>query len=187
MAKISIFFYFVACLFGRQYLYPRDTISPTVKFDAMNYTHTATFAVTGPYAYHSPYMYVPVFTIFEYICFVGWIKVADELVNPFGDDDYDFRINYLIDRNFQVSYMIVDEGMPELELLNDPFLDKTLDKTERPRGARGARDPLGKNHFFVPDDIPPAELPYRNNEHSGCLNNIKGMKDALSTYIYHFT
>ena len=174
MAKIIVFFYFIACLFGRQYLYPRDAISPTVEFNAMNDTLAGTFAVSGPYANHSPDMHVPVFTIFEFICFVGWIKVADELLNPFGDDDYDFRINYLIDRNFQVSYMIVDEGMPELELLNDPFLDKP-EPPERPKGARGTRDPLGKNHFFVPDDIPPAELPYRNNEHSGCLNNIKGM------------
>ena len=152
-------------MFGRQYLFPRDAISPTVEFSAMNDTQAATFAITGPYANHSPYMYVPVFTIFEFVCFVGWIKVADELLNPFGDDDYDFRINYLIDRNFQVSYMIVDEGMPELEMLNDPFLDKT-------------------EH-----DIPPAELPYGNEEHSGCLNNIKGMKNALlsTTYSLHFT
>ena len=153
MATISIFFYFVACLFGRQYLQPRDSISPIVEFDAMN----ATFAVTGPYANHSPYMYVPFFTILEFISLVGWIKVADQLLNPFGEDDEDFKINYLIDRNFQVSYMICDEAMPELEMLNDPFLDKT-------------------EH-----DIPPAALPYGNDKNSGCLNNMKGMKNALCT------
>ena len=154
MAKISVFFYFVACLFGRQYLNPRDAISPTVEFnDVMN----ASQADTGLYANYSPDMYVPVFTIFEFICFIGWIKVADELLNPFGDDDYDFQINYLIDRNFQVSYMICDEAMPELEMLNDPFLDKT-------------------EH-----DIPPAALPYGNDKNSGCLNNMKGMKNALCT------
>ena len=155
MATLANFFYFVACLFGRQYLYPRDSISPTVEFDAMNLTHAATFAVSGPYANHSPNLYFPFFTILEFLCFVGWIKVADELLNPFGDDDEDFQINYVIDRNLQVSYLIVDEAMTELEMLNDPFLEKTE------------------------DDIPPAELPYDNDDGSGCLDNIKGIFQTI--------
>ena len=32
---------------------------------------------------------------------MGWIKVAETLLNPFGEDDEDFQINYLIDRNVQ--------------------------------------------------------------------------------------
>ena len=87
-------------------------------------THAATFAVSGPYANNSPNLYIPFFTILEFLCFVGWINIADELLNPFGDDDEDFHINYVIDCNFQVSYLIFDEAMEELELLNDPFLDK---------------------------------------------------------------
>lgn len=38
-----------------------------------------------------------------FLFFSGWIKVAETLLNPFGDDDEDFHINYLIDRNLQVS------------------------------------------------------------------------------------
>ena len=41
---------------------------------------------------------------------MGWIKVAEMLLNPFGDDDEDFQINYLVDRNLQVSLMIVDDS-----------------------------------------------------------------------------
>ena len=51
-------------------------------------------------------MYVPCFTILEFIAFFGWIKVAESLLNPFGDDDEDFQINYLIDRNMQVGLYI---------------------------------------------------------------------------------
>jgi hypothetical protein len=39
---------------------------------------------------------------------MGWIKVAETLLNPWGDDDEDFQINYLIDRNFQVRVQFFD-------------------------------------------------------------------------------
>ena len=55
-----------------------------------------------PFFAHTPQMYIPVFTIIEFIGYLGWIKVAETLLNPWGDDDEDFQINYLIDRNFQV-------------------------------------------------------------------------------------
>jgi hypothetical protein len=38
----------------------------------------------------------------EFIGYMGWIKVAETLLNPWGDDEEDFQINYLIDRNLQV-------------------------------------------------------------------------------------
>ncbi len=80
-------------------------------------------------------MFIPFFTILEFISYFGWIKVAESLLNPFGDDDEDFQINYLIDRNFQVSYLIVDEAMNQLEMKPDPYL-------------------------FQDGDIPPSALPY---------------------------
>ena len=69
----------------------------------------------------------------EFLCIVGWIKVAETLLNPFGDDDEDFKINYLIDRNLQVSYLIVDEADKEMEMGQDPFLEAGIEiPTELP-------------------------------------------------------
>ena len=95
VATFSVMFYFFACLFGRQYLIPSKNGDPFPNLGIP-------FASEGPYKNHTPDFYIPFFTLVELYCYAGWIKVAETLLNPFGNDDDNFQINYLIDRNLQV-------------------------------------------------------------------------------------
>ncbi|XP_060852220.1 bestrophin-4-like [Rhopalosiphum padi] len=53
-------------------------------------------------------VYIPVFTIVQFLFFMGLLKVAEQLINPFGDDEEDFELNYLIDRHTKASFLAVD-------------------------------------------------------------------------------
>lgn len=83
---IATYTYFLATVMGRQYLDP-----------------------SKGYSNHDVDLYVPVFTIFEFFFFMGWLKVAEQLINPYGEDDDDFELNWCLDRNMLISYQIVDE------------------------------------------------------------------------------
>ena len=54
--------------------------------------------------------YVPIFTLLRFVFYFGWLHVASVLLNPFGEDDEDFDLNHIIDRNIEVGYMLVEEG-----------------------------------------------------------------------------
>ena len=103
MCTLSVFAYFAASLLGAQFLIP-----PAGKLDNTTFPYSKiNFSTEEPFISHTPDVYIPIFTLIEFISYMGWIKVAETLLNPFGDDDEDFDINYLIDRNLQVSYLIV--------------------------------------------------------------------------------
>ena len=103
VATISVNLYFLAALFGRQYLIPK-TNNGNLNFDESELFPDLLipYSTKIPYESHTPDLFIPFFTLIELFCYVGWIKVAEMLLNPFGEDDEDFQINYLIDRNLQV-------------------------------------------------------------------------------------
>ena len=98
MATLSVYAYLFMSMFAHQFLHPSSESLDTDTFPLLN----VTFSTNETYIRHTPDIYIPVFGILEFIGYMGWIKVAETLLNPWGDDEEDFQINYLIDRNFQV-------------------------------------------------------------------------------------
>ncbi|KAM9244503.1 bestrophin-2a [Dugong dugon] len=94
VVTIAVYSYFLACLIGRQFLDPAQG-----------------------YKGHDLDLCVPIFTLLQFFFYAGWLKVAEQLINPFGEDDDDFETNFLIDRNFQVSMLAVDEMYDDLAML----------------------------------------------------------------------
>ncbi|KHJ89251.1 hypothetical protein OESDEN_10925, partial [Oesophagostomum dentatum] len=45
-------------------------------------------------------------TILQFAFITGWVKVAEILLNPLGEDDDDYELNWVIDRNFQVGLSV---------------------------------------------------------------------------------
>jgi len=67
-------------------------------------------------------LYFPFFLTAEFLFYVGWLKVASALYNPFGDDDDDFAVMELINRHIKVCMKIVDDDNDDIpEVMDDDF------------------------------------------------------------------
>ena len=95
VVTIAVYVYFFTCLFARQ------------KLDA-GLKMTYNLATTEFY-------YVPFFTILEFFFFMGWLKVAESLINPFGENDEDLEILQVV----VVAAVVVEV----LEILQFPLLE----------------------------------------------------------------
>ncbi|KAH8376469.1 bestrophin-4 [Drosophila serrata] len=106
VVTLAVYTYFIAAIFGHQWI-DRESSS-------------------GMYNNIVDY-YFPLFSTLEFFFFMGWLKVAETLICPFGDDDDDFELNWLIDRNLQVSYLIVDEMHNDHpQLVRDQYWDEVF-------------------------------------------------------------
>ncbi|EYC29440.1 hypothetical protein Y032_0006g2976 [Ancylostoma ceylanicum] len=77
---------------------------------------------------HTPIdLYVPFMTILQFLFFVAWMKVAEALLNPLGEDDDDFECNFLIDRNIAIGMAIVDQTSDKFPTMKmDVLSDRDL-------------------------------------------------------------
>ena len=87
VAAFSVYMYFLFSLFGSQYLIPQGESQDDNTFPNITADGTGFFANNDPMKNHTPYLYFPFFSCLEFISYMGWIKVAETLLNPFGDDD----------------------------------------------------------------------------------------------------
>ncbi|XP_063888540.1 bestrophin-2-like isoform X2 [Scylla paramamosain] len=123
VVTLATYSYFAFSILGRQFLDPAQG-----------------------YENHSIDFYVPIFTLFQFVFYVGWLKVAESLLNPFGDDDDDFETTEFLERHLEVSYMIVDN------------MHKLYPDVLHPPGTRDLAVPL--NNVMArsrPVDSPPSK------------------------------
>lgn len=102
---MAVYFYFAVSLIGEQWLIRRKR--------------------NGVWEGDELDLYYPIFMTVKFLFFFGWLRVAETLYNPFGEDDDDFELNELIQRHFRVSLNIVDEGDAPPPLQRDIFWDQT--------------------------------------------------------------
>lgn len=57
-------------------------------------------------------------TMLQVFFYLAWIKVAEELLNPLGDNDEDFECNYVIDYNYTVSGSERDKNKTKINIVN---------------------------------------------------------------------
>ncbi|CAO1430073.1 unnamed protein product [Diamesa tonsa] len=103
VVTIAVYSYFLAALMGEQCIESKMSTVP------------------GGFNMNA----LPIFITLQFLFYMGWLKVAETLMNPFGEDDDDFEVSYMIDRNLQMSYLIVDEMHNEHpELVKDQYWDE---------------------------------------------------------------
>uniref|UniRef100_A0A250Y337 Bestrophin n=1 Tax=Castor canadensis TaxID=51338 RepID=A0A250Y337_CASCN len=164
VVTLAVYTFFFACLIGRQFLDP-----------------------TKGYAGHDLDLYIPIFTLLQFFFYAGWLKVANSLINPFGEDDDDFETNWCIDRNLQVSLLAVDEmhmSLPKMK--KDIYWD---DSAARPPYTLAAAD------YCIPSflgsttqmgssgsDLPGEEWLWNYEKHGHRHSMIRRVKRFLSTH-----
>jgi len=90
---VRLFFFFA--LIGKQWIiYPEPG---SEKFDVKGVV------------YERIDLYYPVFLTIQFLFYFGWLRVAETLYNPFGEDDDDFALEELINRHMKVAFNIVDK------------------------------------------------------------------------------
>ena len=114
VVHLAVYFYFAISLVARQWV--QVTTAKEVSKDGFLETF---FQSEDPEELD---LYIPIFLIFEFLFYMGWLNVASALYNPFGDDDDDFAVMDLMNRHIKVCMKIVDDDQDDIpELMDDDF------------------------------------------------------------------
>ena len=97
-------------------------------------------------------LYYPILSTVKFLFYFGWLKVAQTLYNPFGEDDEDFQLNDLIQRHLKVALKIVDDVERPPPLEKDVFWGQTEPELQDLTGDNGLLTGRNTNHIYQ-DDI----------------------------------
>ncbi|CAD5228591.1 unnamed protein product [Bursaphelenchus xylophilus] len=126
VVAIATYGYFFICLLGRQ---------PKLDIKSMQTEITILF---------------PIFTTFQMLFYLGWLKVGQYLMNPFGEDDDDFELNYILDRNTLIAKQMAVDLADQLPTATPNHLNPQLPHT---RASFKIQDIIPKGHlddFTIP-------------------------------------
>ena len=114
VVTLAVYSYFVAAIIGGQWISPESAAA-----------YKAAYGIPIGGTGTKLDLFYPFFLTIQFAFFFGWLKVAETLINPFGEDDDDFELNRLIDRHCQVGYLIVEHDETP-ELMQDKYWDMTI-------------------------------------------------------------
>lgn len=97
-----VYTYFITTLAGRQVLIFEEGRVCNLNGTSLDYIEKKEHD-----ARHWVQTYFPIFPIIEFLFYMGWLKVAESIMNPLGQDDDDCEINYIINRNLAVSHFFI--------------------------------------------------------------------------------
>ncbi|KAK7070475.1 hypothetical protein SK128_017567 [Halocaridina rubra] len=91
VVTIAVYSFFFFSLLGEQYLDPNKL-----------------------YPGHGIDLYFPFFAFLQVFFYIGWIKVAEALLNPFGEDDHDFEFNLMLQGHVEMCILLSEAEQDEL-------------------------------------------------------------------------
>uniref|UniRef100_A0A915JIT6 Bestrophin homolog n=1 Tax=Romanomermis culicivorax TaxID=13658 RepID=A0A915JIT6_ROMCU len=83
-------------------------------------------------------------------------QVGEDLINPLGDDDDDFELNYVLDRNVQIAHLLADGVHGQLPpLQKDLYWGQANPHVPYTKASMKHKDKIFNGHlakFSIPED-----------------------------------
>ena len=96
VVTLAVYTFFGTTLLGRQWLDPNTQIE-------------------GYLSKNIDYV-IPIFTILQFVFYIGWLKVAEALLNPYGEDDEDFDTS----KTFLCDFLEKSNFCPKIQFWQNP-------------------------------------------------------------------
>lgn len=104
LVALAVWIHFAICLFGYQWV--DNTKNPLLQGKDPDLD-----------------LYLPIFTFWEFVCYVGWLRVAQGMLNPLGEDDNDIELNAIIDGNLRKGFLMADDLYGKMPKLGEDGFD----------------------------------------------------------------